>query len=121
MHLHNTLHYISNNKAFSDKIRYLSPLAFFIYSLFILKRHFFWIAFRGFLTQQMSTNTRVQDCQDLHFYFNHELNLEIDNRVYCYITNYVTETLFLRIPREYSCLEKSHGRRSLVGCSPWGR
>ena len=78
MHLHNTLHYISNNKAFSDKIRYLSPLAFFIYSLFILKRHFFWIAFRGFLTQQMSTNTRVQDCQDLHFYFNHELNLEID-------------------------------------------
>ena len=23
--------------------------------------------------------------------------------------------------RQYSCLEKSHGRRSLVGCSPWGR
>ena len=21
----------------------------------------------------------------------------------------------------YSCLEKSHGRKSLVGCSPWGR
>ena len=23
-------------------------------------------------------------------------------------------------PLQYSCLEKSHGRRSLVGCSPWG-
>ena len=22
---------------------------------------------------------------------------------------------------QYSCLEKSHGWRSLVGCSPWGR
>ena len=22
---------------------------------------------------------------------------------------------------QYSCLEKSHGQRSLVGCSPWGR
>ena len=22
---------------------------------------------------------------------------------------------------QYSCLEKSHGRRSLVGCRPWGR
>ena len=24
-------------------------------------------------------------------------------------------------PLQYSCLEKSHGQRSLVGCSPWGR
>ena len=24
-------------------------------------------------------------------------------------------------PLQYSCLEKSHGGRSLVGCSPWGR
>ena len=24
-------------------------------------------------------------------------------------------------PLQYSCLEKSHGRRSLVGYSPWGR
>ena len=24
-------------------------------------------------------------------------------------------------PLQYSCLEKSHGRRSLVDCSPWGR
>ena len=24
-------------------------------------------------------------------------------------------------PPQYSCLEKSHGWRSLVGCSPWGR
>ena len=24
-------------------------------------------------------------------------------------------------PFQYSCLEKSHGQRSLVGCSPWGR
>ena len=24
-------------------------------------------------------------------------------------------------PLQYSCLDKSHGRRSLVGCSPWGR
>ena len=24
-------------------------------------------------------------------------------------------------PFQYSCLEKSHERRSLVGCSPWGR
>ena len=24
-------------------------------------------------------------------------------------------------PLQYTCLEKSHGRRSLVGCSPWGR
>ena len=24
-------------------------------------------------------------------------------------------------PLQYSCLEKSHGWRSLVGCSPWGR
>ena len=24
-------------------------------------------------------------------------------------------------PLQYPCLEKSHGRRSLVGCSPWGR
>ena len=24
-------------------------------------------------------------------------------------------------PLQYSCLEKSHGRRSLVACSPWGR
>ena len=24
-------------------------------------------------------------------------------------------------PLQYSCLEKSHGRRSLVGCSSWGR
>ena len=24
------------------------------------------------------------------------------------------------IPIQYSCLEKSHGWRSLVGCSPWG-
>ena len=24
-------------------------------------------------------------------------------------------------PLQYSCLEKSHGRRSMVGCSPWGR
>ena len=24
-------------------------------------------------------------------------------------------------PLQYSCLEKSHGRRSLVGCSPWAR
>ena len=24
-------------------------------------------------------------------------------------------------PLQYSCLEKSHGRRSLEGCSPWGR
>ena len=24
-------------------------------------------------------------------------------------------------PLQYSCLEKSHWRRSLVGCSPWGR
>ena len=23
-------------------------------------------------------------------------------------------------PLQYSCLEKSHGRRSLEGCSPWG-
>ena len=23
-------------------------------------------------------------------------------------------------PLQYSCLEKTHGRRSLVGCSPWG-
>ena len=23
-------------------------------------------------------------------------------------------------PLQYSCLEKSHGRRSLVGCNPWG-
>ena len=22
---------------------------------------------------------------------------------------------------QYSCLRKSHGQRSLVGCSPWGR
>ena len=24
-------------------------------------------------------------------------------------------------PLQYSCLEKSHGHRSLVGYSPWGR
>ena len=24
------------------------------------------------------------------------------------------------IPLQYSCLEKFHGQRSLVGCSPWG-
>ena len=24
-------------------------------------------------------------------------------------------------PLQYSCLGKSHGQRSLVGCSPWGR
>ena len=24
-------------------------------------------------------------------------------------------------PLQYSCLEKSHGRRSLLGCNPWGR
>ena len=24
-------------------------------------------------------------------------------------------------PLQYSCPEKSHGWRSLVGCSPWGR
>ena len=24
-------------------------------------------------------------------------------------------------PLQYPCLEKSHGHRSLVGCSPWGR
>ena len=24
-------------------------------------------------------------------------------------------------PLQSSCLEKSHGRKSLVGCSPWGR
>ena len=24
-------------------------------------------------------------------------------------------------PLQYSCLENPHGRRSLVGCSPWGR
>ena len=24
-------------------------------------------------------------------------------------------------PIQYPCLEKSHGQRSLVGCSPWGR
>ena len=24
-------------------------------------------------------------------------------------------------PLQYSCMEKSHGWRSLVGCSPWGR
>ena len=24
-------------------------------------------------------------------------------------------------PLQYSCMEKSHGQRSLVGCSPWGR
>ena len=24
-------------------------------------------------------------------------------------------------PLQYSCPEKAHGRRSLVGCSPWGR
>ena len=24
-------------------------------------------------------------------------------------------------PLQYSCLEKSHGWRSLVGCGPWGR
>ena len=23
-------------------------------------------------------------------------------------------------PRQYSCLQKSHGQRSLVGYSPWG-
>ena len=23
-------------------------------------------------------------------------------------------------PLQYSCLEKPHGQRSLVGCSPWG-
>ena len=23
-------------------------------------------------------------------------------------------------PLEYSCLEKSHGQRSLAGCTPWG-
>ena len=23
-------------------------------------------------------------------------------------------------PLQYSCLENSHGQRSLVGCSPWG-
>ena len=23
-------------------------------------------------------------------------------------------------PLQYSCLEKSHGQRNLVGCSPWG-
>ena len=23
-------------------------------------------------------------------------------------------------PLQYCCLEKSHGQRSLVGCSPWG-
>ena len=78
MHLHNTLNYISNNKVFSDKIRYLFPLASFIYSFFILKRHFFWVAFRGFLTRRMSSNTRIPDCHDLYFYFNRELNLEVE-------------------------------------------
>ena len=24
-------------------------------------------------------------------------------------------------PLQYPCLEKSHGQRNLVGCSPWGR
>jgi len=24
-------------------------------------------------------------------------------------------------PLQYPCLGKSHGQRSLVGCSPWGR
>ena len=24
-------------------------------------------------------------------------------------------------PLQYSCLEKSHGQRNLMGCSPWGR
>ena len=24
-------------------------------------------------------------------------------------------------PLQYSCLEKPHGQRSLVGCSPWGQ
>ena len=24
-------------------------------------------------------------------------------------------------PLQYSCLEKSHGQRSLIGCSPWDR
>ena len=24
-------------------------------------------------------------------------------------------------PLQYLCLEKSHGQRSLIGCSPWGR
>ena len=23
-------------------------------------------------------------------------------------------------PPQYSCLEKSHGQKSLAGCSPWG-
>ena len=49
MHLHNTLVYVSNHKPFNDKIRYFPP-AFVIYSLFILKRHLFWLAFREFLT-----------------------------------------------------------------------
>ena len=26
-----------------------------------------------------------------------------------------------KTPLQYSCLEKSHGLRSLIGCSPWGR
>ena len=103
MHLHNTLNYISNNKVFSDKIRYLFPLASFIYSFFILKRHFFWVAFRGFLTRRMSSNTRIPDCHDLYFYFNRELNLEVEMIVsteYASNGNCVMETLLWRIPRE---------------------
>ena len=47
----------------------------------------------------------------------------------CYIYNKVSFCLLLvresgkgnDTPLQYSCLEKSHEWRSLVGCSPWGR
>ena len=42
-----------------------------------------------------------------------------------YTENWVGITSYSRegngTPLQYSCLEKSHGWKSLVGCSPWGR
>ena len=39
--------------------------------------------------------------------------------VYIYIYYYIGEGN--GSPLQYSCLGKSHGQRSLVGYSPWGR
>ena len=55
--------------------------------------------------------------------------LNLVNRGYYFFQNISTLLSFYLIlygegngtPLQYSCLEKSHGQRSLVGCRPWGR
>ena len=48
------------------------------------------------------------------------LNFDLNPNSKFTILKFFLLTMYFIKSDPYSCLEKSHGKRSLVGCSPWG-